>query len=156
MARFRRRVRRTRGGGYALNLPTEERAVVARLLAELRDVLAAGPDDPRLRRLYPTAYPDDPVKEAEFRHLVHDELVASRLEALALVEATLEADGLDEEQLGAWMQAVNALRLVLGTALDVSEEDDIWAVDPDDPEATSRALYAYLGLLLEEIVQAQQ
>src|SRR5215217_2307307 len=118
MARFRRRVRRTRSG-FALNLPAEERTVVGQLLEELRQLLAGDPDDPRLRRLSPTAYPDDPVKEAEFRRMVHEELVASRLAALDLVAATLHADGLDQEQLSAWMQAVNSLRLVLGTALDV-------------------------------------
>jgi len=155
IGRFRRRVRRTRSGTYALNLPAEERAVIRRLLEELRDTVAADPGDPSVRRLYPTAYPDDPDKEAEFRRMVHGELAASRLAAIDLVEATLEADSLDEEQLTAWMHAVNALRLVLGTALDVSEEDDPWDVDPDDPEAGRSVLYGYLGYLLEEIVQAQ-
>jgi hypothetical protein len=43
---------------------------------------------------------------------------------------------------------------VLGTVLDVDEEDP-FAIDPDDPDARQYMLYGYLGLLLEEIVQAQ-
>lgn len=147
-------MKRKRSGVVALELPAEERAVVRELLEELRALLASGPDEPRLRRLYPTAYPDDPVKEAEFRSMVHDELVASRLGALDLVVTTLDADELDDEQLAAWLQAVNSLRLVLGTALDVSEEDDPWDVDPAAPGARSSILYGYLGYLLEEIVDA--
>jgi hypothetical protein len=51
------------------------------------------------------------------------------------------------------MHAVNALRLVLGTMLDVDEEDPL-TVDPED-RTREYMLYGYLGLLLEEIVQAQ-
>ena len=47
------------------------------------------------------------------------------------------------------MQVLNGLRLLLGTRLDVSEEDEF---DPDAPEAPQRALLAWLGFLLEEAV----
>jgi hypothetical protein len=153
MARFRRRVRRTRSGAYVVSLPAEERALVRELLAELRALVVAPTDDPRVRRLYPTAYPDDPDKDAEFRRFMHEELVASRTAAIDTVEATLDAATLDAEQVNAWMQALNSLRLVLGTALDVSEDDDLGSLDPADPDARSHILYSYLGYLLEEIVQ---
>lgn len=145
-----------RGGTFALHLPAEERALVRQLLDELRGLLTADADDPRLRRLYPTAYPDDPAKEAEFRRMVHEELRASRTAAIAVVESTLDADALDGEQLDQWMQAINAVRLVLGTTLDVSEDDDPWGPDVDDDDAHAHALYGYLGFLLEEIVTAYQ
>ena len=48
------------------------------------------------------------------------------------------------------MGAVNSLRLVLGTRLDVSEDMD--EVDPDHPEAPAFAVYQYLSFLLETIV----
>ena len=51
-----------------------------------------------------------------------------------------------------WLTALNDLRLVLGTRLDVSEDDD--DVDPDDPDAPAHAVYHYLGLLLGEVVDA--
>ena len=50
------------------------------------------------------------------------------------------------------MGAVNDLRLVLGTRLDVSEDDH--DVDPDAPDGPARLVYHYLGWLLEEIVDA--
>jgi Domain of unknown function (DUF2017) len=156
MARFRRRVRRTRSGQYAIALPDEERAVIRELLDELRDVIALEPDDPRVRRLYPTAYPDDPAKDAEFARFMHNELRESRSAAIDTVDATLDSGTIDGDQLGAWMQALNSVRLVIGTALDVSEDDDPLAIDPADPEARSRVLYGYLGYLLEEIVQAAE
>lgn len=156
MARFKKRVRRTRSGQYAITLPDEERAVLRDLLEELRDLIALAPDDPRVRRLYPTAYPDDPARDEEFSRFMHNELRESRSAAIDTVDATLDAGTIDGDQLNAWMQALNSLRLVLGTALDVSEEDDPLAIDPTDPNARSQVLYGYLGYLLEEIVQAAE
>lgn len=126
------------------------------LLDELRELIALPPDDPRVRRLYPTAYPDDPAKDAEFSRFMHNELRDSRAAAIETVDATLDSATIDGEQLNAWMQALNSVRLVLGTALDVSEEDDPLAIDPADPNARSQVLYGYLGYLLEEIVQAAE
>ena len=49
------------------------------------------------------------------------------------------------------MGMLNGLRLLLGTRLDICEDDEF---DPDAPDAPSRALLAWLGLLLEEAVAA--
>ena len=143
-----------RRGAFLLRLPEGERELLLQLLGELRTLLKLGPEDPRLRRLYPAAYSDDEEKEAEYRRLTHEELSSGRLAALDTVEQTIAADKLTPDQLTSWMHAVNALRLVLGTMLDV-DEDDPFAVDPEDPNAREYMLYGYLGLLLEEIVQAQ-
>jgi hypothetical protein len=143
-----------RKGRFLLELPEGERDLLRQLLGELRILLALGPEDPRLRRLYPAAYSDDEEKDAEYRLLTHEELASGRLAAIDTVEGTVGAGELTLDQLTAWMHAVNALRLVLGTMLDVGE-DDPFAVDPEDPNAREYMLYGYLGLLLEEIVQAQ-
>jgi hypothetical protein len=143
-----------REGAFLLLLPEGERELLLQLLGELRTFLKLGPEDPRLRRLYPAAYSDDEEKDAEYRRLTHEELSSGRLAALDTVEQTIAADRLTPDELTAWMHAVNALRLVLGTMLDV-DEDDPFAVDPEDPNAREYMLYGYLGLLLEEIVQAQ-
>ena len=150
----RRRVRRTRGGRYRIDLPEEERALLRALLPQLRELLAAPADDPRVRRLYPTAFPDDVQKEDEYRRFMHEELVASRLAAVDAVEASIDARELDEAQAMAWMMSVNTVRLVLGTLLDVSEELDIAEVPDDHPDVHSYALYAYLSMLLEELLAA--
>jgi hypothetical protein len=143
-----------REGAFLLLLPEGERELLLQLLGELRTFLKLGPDDPRLRRLYPAAYSDDEEKDAEYRRMTHEELASGRLAAIDTVEGTVGAEELTPDELTAWMHAVNSLRLVLGTMLDV-DEDDPFAVDPEDPNAREYMLYGYLGLLLEEIVQAQ-
>jgi hypothetical protein len=152
MARHGNRIERTAAGRYAIALPEEEREVVAALAQELRDVLLATTDDPVVRRLFPTAYNEDADRDQEYQQLVRDELLERRLAALATLEATATADEVDEPTLTGWLTALNDLRLVIGTSLDVSEDD--LDVDPDDPAAPAHAVYHYLGLLVSEAVDA--
>ena len=148
----RRLVRRARDGSYEVRLPAGERQVLADVLPQLRAALRGDASaDPAFKRLFPVAYAQDPEHEAEYRELVGDELLTKRLANVDTVLATLEADRVSEEELFAWMGAVNDLRLVLGTRLDVSEETDL-DVGKEHPEAAAYALYAYLGWLLELLV----
>lgn len=151
MFRSRRPVRR-KGDTFVIDLDDDERKVLGSLLSELRELLSGDRSDPRIRRLYPTAYADDPDREAEYQILAHSELVEHRLTTLDDVAATLDRTTLDEEGLLAWMNAVNQLRLVLGTMLDVDEDPE--PVAPDDPDASAHALYEWLGWLLEHIVRS--
>jgi hypothetical protein len=137
-------------GTYRLRLTRAERAVLRRLPAELRDVLDGG--DPATVRLFPPAYQDDPVRDAEYRRMVHDELVAGRRRAAEVMESTVDADRLDREELEAWMGALNDLRLVLGTRLDVTEDPE--DLPQEDPRAEAMALYHYLGWLEAQAVEA--
>ena len=121
----------------------------------MRALLALGADDPRVRRLYPAAYADDAEKEDEYRRSPTRSCKSGRLANIDAVEASVDAELLSEEQLTAWMQAINSLRLVLGTMLDITDDDQELAFDPEDPEARTQALYGYLGGLLDEIVDAQ-
>jgi hypothetical protein len=150
----RRAVRRTTDGGFEVLLPDEERAVLHQLLPQLKSALEGDPSsDPGFKRLFPVAYAQDPDHEREYRELVGDELMTTRVAQVETVLATLDADHLTEDELFAWMGAVNDLRLVLGTRLDVSEETDL-DVDPEDPDAPVYGLYVYLGVLLELLVDA--
>jgi hypothetical protein len=148
----RKRVKRLRGGGYQVRIPDEERALLAQLVPQLRELLTATTDDPSVRRLFPTAYNEDPERDHEYQALVRDELLERRLSALDTVEETLDAEKLDDEQLNRWMGALNDLRLVIGTRLDVDET--MPALDPDDPLASAYAVYEYLGWLLSQVVDA--
>jgi hypothetical protein len=150
VAKEERRVRRTRRGGFELRLPPLERNLLRSLPSQLRELLDA--NDPAVKRLFPVAHPDDPELEAEYREMVRDELTMGRLSALRVMEATLEAERLDEEQLTAWLGALNDLRLVVGTQLDVSEEME--AVPDDDPAAPLQALYDYLTWLQDQVITA--
>ena len=123
---------------------------MANLAAQFRSLLSedAGPDQ---RRLYPSAYPNDPERDADYVALVHDDLLRSRLEAADVVTATVGNETLEPDELEQWMVVLNSLRLVLGTRLDISEADEF---DPEAPDVAERSLLLWLGLLLEEAVEA--
>ena len=74
-----------------------------------------------------------PDAEAEWARLVHDELRQSQVASADLVTDTLQAETVTADQLGAWLQSINALRLVLGTRIGVEEDRE--AFDPDAPDA---------------------
>jgi Domain of unknown function (DUF2017) len=116
-------------------------------------MLDAAPEDPSLRRLFPPAY-DDEADETEYRRLMRDELLGGRRRALQVLEETVGRDRLNAGEAQAWLTALNDLRLVLGTRLDVSEETFLDGLDPDDPRAPELALYAYLSWLQEQLVEA--
>ncbi len=153
MARlYRRRISRTRRGTYAVRLPAEERDLLVSLVDQLRELLELTTDDPSVRRLFPTAYHDDAERDREYQQLVRDELLEGRLAALSTVEESARSGELDGAQLGAWLTALNDLRLVLGTRLDVSEDEA--TISPDDPDAPAMAVYGYLSVLLNDVVDA--
>jgi hypothetical protein len=60
----------------------------------------------------------------------------------------------DEETMIAFVQAINGLRLVLGTMLDVVEDHDPDDSDEDDPLVSEHHLYNFLSWLLDWAVQA--
>jgi hypothetical protein len=141
--------------GYVLRIAPQERALVIRLLGELSELLSSPAEQPATARLFPVVHPDDAEREAEYQRLMRDELVSSRLAAIASVTKVLEGSAkkvtLSEEQLTSFMQAVNGVRLVLGTILDVSEDDDVVEIEDHVPEYQ---LYAYLSWLLDSAVVA--
>ena len=149
---FEKPVTRTAEGAFRVDLSADERTLLGSLPGQLRQLLDL--DDPSVARLFPPAYAEDPDREQEYRRLMKDELLERRLESLALVEATVDAERLTEEELNVWMRVINDLRLVLGTILDVSEDDDPEELAPDDPQASMRGLYWYLSMLLQAAIEA--
>ncbi len=155
----RRRFERTLDGAIRLRLTDDDRQVMEWLLPQLRSslvggVTAEGEVAEPLRRLFPTAHPEDPDAESDYQRLMRDQLLAGRLDALDAVEATLTADQLADEEADQWMGVVNDLRLTIGTVLDVSEDDDV-EIDPDDPDAPAWFAYDYLTGVLAELVDAR-
>jgi hypothetical protein len=147
-----RRIQRDRKGGYRLRLPSEERELLRSLPDQLRDLMRT--DDPGLRRLFPPAYEEDREANDEYRRLMRNELVEGKLAALRVVEETADAEHLSQEQLEAWLGAIESLRLYLGTVLDVSEDSYANVLHSDDPDAPAMALYGYLSWLQEQAVEA--
>jgi hypothetical protein len=147
-----RQIERDPGGGVRLRFREDEVLLLRELLAEL-EVLLEDPDDPGLRRLFPPAH-SDRESEEQYRSLVRDQLVAGRSQALAAVRESLRRDTLSAEEADAWLRALNDLRLVLGTRLDVSEDIDYEGLDMREPHDRDLAVYAYLSWLQEQLVEA--
>ena len=137
-------------GRYGVELSEDERGVLASLPGQLRDALDAG--EPTLYRLFPPAHAEDDTANEEYATLVGPGLVDGKLRALAELERTAHATSLDEEELGAWLGALESLRLALGTQLDVTEHGA--PLDLDDPDAPRLALYQWLSWLQDEVVSA--
>jgi hypothetical protein len=143
--------------GFVFNIGNDERELVARLLTELSQLLMGESSDPRLIRIFPPAYhlADDAEADAEYQRLMREELVASRLSGITTVNTALQGSGpVDEETMIAFIQAINGLRLVLGTMLDVDEDDDPDQIDEDDPQVGEHHLYNFLSWLLDWAVRA--
>ncbi len=161
MIRRRRRAVRRTSAGFVLDLDVDEIHLVRRLIGEVRQLVVDGAiDDPKLQRLFPPAYTDDEAGETEYRRLMRDELVASRVAAIDAVEAVLAPteDGadrgtaraaFDHAGLEALATSLNSVRLVLGTLLGIS--DDETEPDHDVPEV---ALYHFLSWMLDGVVEA--
>ena len=143
-------IRRTADGTYAVDLDPEVRQMVGSFIEQLRELL--GTDSALLARLFPPPYGDDAERNQGYAALAGAELMERRMAALDVVRDSIDAAILDEEQLMAWMRAINDIRLVMGTMLDVDEFGMPGDVSPDD--AATYSVYEYFGAMLELIVAA--
>ena len=140
---------------FEITLTVDERSTLLSFVDQLSDILAMGPDDARLRRLFPTAYHENPDHDAEYQGYMRDELTQSRSASIAIVREVLEStDLITAAQLHAFMTVLNNLRLVLGTLLDVGEDDFVDDIDENDPAFGQWQLYGYLGWLMEWTISA--
>lgn len=144
------KVKRT-SAGLRVDLPSVESALLGTLLADLADLLTDDDvADPAIRRLYPDGYADDEAAAAEYRSLVADDLRSERTGRIAACTAELPVDGgrivLTPEAVDRWLRVLNDLRLVLGTRLGVSEDEEL------DPAEESSNLYHWLSAIQEMLV----
>jgi hypothetical protein len=144
---------RGEAGSVELRLSQQEQLLVAGLVEELRAMLKGEPGDESLRRLFPPAY-EEAGDEQAYRELAGDDLLRGRLEALAVVERTVGQKRLTADEADAWLRALNDLRLVLGTRLDVQEDTVLDDLRADDPRAPALAVYGFLSWLQEQLVAA--
>ena len=123
-----------------------------------------GPGDPVLDRLFPQAYLDaeDVERDEEFHRLVRNDLLKEKLANLDVVTDTLQRGTMSlrrwsvditEDEAGAWLGALNDLRLALGVRLGITEDFD-GDIDPSDPRAPAVQILSYLGWLEENLVEA--
>ncbi|HAF67562.1 MAG TPA: hypothetical protein DCX77_06440 [Acidimicrobiaceae bacterium] len=154
---FDRRFRVKRNGNVEIKIAEDELLLLANLIEQLRELILStaseGEVDPSLKRLYPAAYVDDARHEVQYQRLMRDQLLERRLSHLDVIETTLNDHELDQETLNCWIMSINDLRLVLGTHLDVSEEEEPNFLEDDDPQQHQSAIYHYLSHLLGELVE---
>ena len=145
------------GNGYSLHIGRDERALVARLLGELQAMQGDPDAADATARLFPVVHPDDAEQEAEYQRLMRDDLIESRSAAIDTAVDVLSRSGrkvaLSEPELLAFVRAINAVRLVLGTILDVTEDDDLDA-PPELVESAEYQLYGWLSYVLDACIRA--
>ncbi len=146
-----------------VTLHAPEVELLAMTVRDMMTIIQEPPEGEVRDRLYPRAYldPTEEAAQGEFDALVHDDLVRSRAAALQAILGGLEAAApntrglikvvLRPEQEMQWLTAVNDARLVIGTALGVSEDGDT-EYARDDPRFEYGVLYSWLTQLHFELV----
>jgi hypothetical protein len=163
------------GGKLTLRLDPAEQAVLSQLFEQMVELLD-DPDsqtnsdplaqllnmggstqiseDPALARLFPDGYSDDEHASADFRRFTEQDLRAQKVAALATVRGTLAnwngKASITDQQAQDWLKAINDLRLVLGTRLEITDEAEM-DFEADD---SGIHLYNYLTYLQGTLIDA--
>ena len=163
------------GGKITLKLDDAERGVLSQLFEQMVELLddpnnesGADPlaqllnmggstqisEDPALARLFPDGYSGDEHASADFRRFTEQDLRAQKLAALSTVKGTLSGwtgkSSISAEQAHDWLKALNDLRLVLGTRLEITDEVDT-DFEADEPGIH---LYNYLTYLQGTLIDS--
>ncbi len=145
-----RRFTRDRHGRIRPGLEAPERDLLRTLPHQAMELVDQ--DEPSAQRLFPVAYPDNAAAQGDYREMLGSQLLDHHRQALDTLSTTVDAATIDEDELHVWLGALEVLRLLLGTQLDVSE--DFVEVDPDDPRVDQFTVYQYLSMLQGEIVDS--
>ncbi|MCH1512030.1 MAG: DUF2017 family protein [Acidimicrobiales bacterium] len=140
---------------YRIEITPWQCQLFSSLASELRESITKQ-NNPLVQRLFPIAYPDDPVANREFDSLVQKELLQSHLSALEILENKSEVEEFHETELIHLMQAINIVRIALGTRLDIHHEDDFYDIAESHPDHDLWVIYQILGEVLSLIVEALQ
>lgn len=138
----------------------DEAADLGELERLFDDNVPETPEDPVLARLLPDAYQDDPKAAGEFRKYTESSLRETKKYFAQTLLDTLPSRGgrvkLTADQARDWMRALNDVRLSFGVRLDVTEdfEEQLAALDPEDPKFAAFEVYGWLGAVQESLVQA--
>ena len=163
------------GGKLTLKLDDAELGVLSQLFEQMAELLEhpeseAGTDplakmlnmsgstqiseDPALARLFPDGYSGDEHASADFRRFTEQDLRAQKIAAVASSQETLSEwtgkSTLTQQQAQDWLKALNDLRLVLGTRLEITDEVEM-DFEADEPGIH---LYNYLTYLQGTLIDA--
>ena len=163
------------GGKLTLKLDAAELGVLTQLFEQMSELLAdtdsetskdppavllnmSGStqisEDPALARLFPDGYSNDEHASADFRRFTEQDLRSQKVAALATARKTLSEwkgkSGITQQQAQDWLKALNDLRLVLGTRLEITDEGET-DFDADEPGIH---LYNYLTYLQGTLIES--
>lgn len=144
-------------GRIDVRMPSDGIAMLARLVEDMSGVIAA-PGTDAAARLFPRAYEDE-ARELAFQERSRERLIEARTLRLETMRRLLAGGQLrrgswrasiEPGDLHAWIGFCNDARVVLGTMLDVTEDDQPREyLSPNDPSAASVNAYLWLGAVLE-------
>ena len=163
------------GGKLTLKLDPAEHGVLSQLFDQMAELLE-DPDsengsdplakllnmsgstqiseDPALARLFPDGYSGDEHASADFRRFTEQDLRAQKIAALSVARETLSEwtgkSSVTPQQAQHWLKALNDLRLVLGTRLEITDDAD----RDHDSEEPGMHLYNYLTYLQGTLIDA--
>ncbi len=122
------------------------------------------PDDPVLKRLFPTAYPHDAAASSDFRRYTEHELRRRKLDDAEQVLASLaETEGgshplqIPHDQVDPWLKTLTSLRISVATRLGITDNDstaELAQLPDDDPRAFMLSVYDWLGFAQETLITA--
>ena len=139
----------TADGTVKVTLAAWKRQLLTDLPQQLQELMSS--NSPSNQRLFPAAYVGDEEREEEYQRYMREELLASRMAAATILCESAKKTQITTDELATWVNVCNSIRLVLGTQLDVSEDDD--PIEPDDPNLQTHQLYWWLGFMVECGVQ---
>lgn len=144
------------GGGVTVSLPSELRELLRSVGKQMREMLTddAYNDSAALARLFPPASMDDPMQTLGFEQLMGKAIRDGKVETATVLEATADADRLTEEETLAWMRCINDARLLLGTSLNITEDDDLEHFLDDPAKEHDAIVYVALTELVDLLVRA--
>ena len=140
-------------GSYKIELTDWQIQLFRNLVGEVNGIISDG-NNPLGNLLFPIAYRNDRDANSEFNLLIKDDLQESHLSALKILEEIPEVGEVSEETLIKVMQAINILRLVLGSRLEITDEDVSIEIAEDDPDRSLWLMYHLLGENLSRIVDS--
>lgn len=142
--------RPTRTATWLLCWPAELVEVLDAELARLTRAMES--DDATVARLFPAPHLDPELAEG-WDALMRRSLVERRLEAIVEVRAAVEDGHTDEDGVAALLRTVNDLRLMIGTELGISEDDDT-ARRRGGADRERVDIYEVFGFVLSRLLDA--
>ncbi|MDA8372837.1 MAG: DUF2017 family protein [Actinomycetota bacterium] len=143
MTEIRGPLKQIEGDRFENLLTDEEKELLGMLPGVVVEAIAA--HSPYVTRLFPPTYPFDHTAQKEIEDVGSDSLAEEHRRILEGLADTVNKPVLTHQDLVVWVGAINDIRLLIGTALDVYEEMD--RPGEDDPRFQDFVIFDYLTWL---------